>query len=224
MQRTRSSPRALGSLLIAVGLIATACGTAATPAPSSAATPGATPIQPTPQLVQVTAPPLPDSGPGPNGGTIVRWFIGLGTGGQPQPNTQPNTQPNQVNIFADPRVRVFITDQTIFTPDNVDRYPPDLETLVKGVDVLPITSGALNQRGNANVTALEAAQPDSSTIPKTKIYMRRIPIDPMTGKAEWNFRSCYDLSDSTSWGGENIFDVHSKSKGTSLNGEKYSDW
>jgi len=144
-----------------------------------------------------------------------------GSGGQPQP--QPNPQNPQPNIFADPRVRVFITDQTIFTADNVDRYPPDLETLVKGVDVLPVTSGALNRRGNANVTALEAAQPESA-IPKTKIYLRKIPVDPMTGKAEWEFRSCYDLSDSTSWGGENIFDIHSKSTGTSLNGEKYRDW
>jgi general secretion pathway protein G len=144
-----------------------------------------------------------------------------------QPGAQPTppsgTQPQPPNMFADPRVRVFITDQTIFTADNVDRYPPDLETLVKGVDVLPITSGALNRRGNANVTALEAAQPESA-IPKTKVYLRQIPVDPMTGKKEWDVRSCYDLSDSTSTGGENVFDVHSKSTGTSLNGEKYRDW
>ena len=61
-------------------------------------------------------------------------------------------------------------------------------------------------------------------IPKTKVYLRRIPVDPMTGKADWVFRSCYDPADSTSWGGENIFDVHSKSEGKALNGEKYSDW
>jgi general secretion pathway protein G len=137
--------------------------------------------------------------------------------GQPQPNPQP------VNPFADSRVRVGITDQTIFTADNIDRYPPDLETLVKGVSVLPLTSSALNRRGNQNVTALEAAT-EESTIPKNKIYLRRIPVDPMTGKAEWDFRSCYDTADSNSWGGENIFDVRSKSKGTALNGEKYSDW
>ncbi len=141
------------------------------------------------------------------------------TGGQPQPSPQPNP----ANVFADSRVRVFITDQTIFTAENIDRYPPDLDTLIKGVNVLPITSGSLGRRGNANVTALEAAT-EESTIPKTKIYLRRIPVDPMTGKADWDFRSCYDAADSTSWGGENIFDVHSKSKGTSLNGEKYSDW
>jgi general secretion pathway protein G len=147
---------------------------------------------------------------------------------QPGQTTGQNNQQNQTNqgpqnIFADPRVRVFITDQTIFTADNIDRYPPDLDTLIKGVSVLPVTSGSLGQRGNANVTALEAAT-EQSTIPKTKIYLRRIPVDPMTGKADWDFRSCYDAADSNSWGGENVFDVHSKSKATSLNGEKYSDW
>jgi general secretion pathway protein G len=145
---------------------------------------------------------------------------------QSDPNSgqvRPGTSGQNPNIFADPRVRVFITDQTIFTAENIDRFPPDLDTLVKGVSVLPITSGSLGRRGNANVTALDAAT-ESSPIPKTKIYLRRIPVDPMTGKAEWEFRSCYDAADSTSWGGENIFDVHSKSKGTSLNGEKYSDW
>ena len=142
---------------------------------------------------------------------------GAGTGGQNQ------QQPNPGNIFSDPRVRVYITDQTIFTAENIDRYPPDLDTLVKGVSVLPVTAGSLGRRGNANVTALEAATEDS-TIPKTKVYLRGIPRDPMTGEKEWDFRSCYDTADSTSWGGENVFDVHSKSKGKSLNGEKYSDW
>ncbi len=125
--------------------------------------------------------------------------------------------------LADPRVRVFISDQTIFTADNPDRYPPDLDTLKNGVSVLPISAGGLGRRGNQNFTATQAAT-EESTIPKTKIYLRQIPIDPMTGKADWVFRSCYDSADSTSWGGENIFDVHSKSDGKALNGEKYSDW
>ena len=133
--------------------------------------------------------------------------------------------PNQAaqGLFADPRVRVFITDQTIFTVDNPDRYPPDLDTLVKGVSVLPITAGGLGRRGNLNFTATEAATQES-IVPKTKIYLRQLPIDPMTGKADWQFRSCYDSSDATSWGGENVFDVHSKSESKALNGEKYSDW
>ena len=143
----------------------------------------------------------------------------------PNPNPTPNPNPQPANIFADPRVRVAITDQTIFTADNVDRYPPDLDTLVKGVDVLPLASTVRPMGGGGlNPGTQTATQQSNSLIPKTKVYLRRIPVDPMTGKAEWDFRSCYDLSDSTSWGGENIFDIHSKSKGTSLNGEKYSDW
>jgi general secretion pathway protein G len=144
--------------------------------------------------------------------------------GQPAAPPQPNpANPQPGDIFNDSRVRVAITDQTLFTADNIDRYPPDLDTLVKGVSVLPKTAGGLGRRGNLNVTALEAAT-EESTIPKTKVYLRRIPIDPMTGKADWVFRSCYDPADSTSWGGENVFDVHSKSDGKALNGEKYSDW
>ena len=137
-------------------------------------------------------------------------------------NPQTQNQAAQ-GLFADPRVRVFITDQTIFTVDNPDRYPPDLDTLVKGVSVLPITAGSMGRRGNLNFTATEAAT-EESVVPKTKIYLRQLPIDPMTGKADWQFRSCYDSSDATSWGGENVFDVHSKSDSKALNGEKYSDW
>jgi general secretion pathway protein G len=150
---------------------------------------------------------------------------GLSTAQQEQAPRNPQTQ-NQAqapNVFGDPRVRVGITDQTIFTAENPDRFPPDLETLVKGVDVLPITAGSLGRRGNLNYSATEAASGDSA-VPKTKIYLRQIPIDPMTGKADWVFRSCYDAVDSTSWGGENVFDVRSKSQATALNGEKYSDW
>ena len=139
--------------------------------------------------------------------------------GPPRPGTQP-----QPNIFADPRVRVFITDQTIFTADNVDRYPPDLDTLVKGVDVLPITAGGLGRRGNLNYTATEAATQDQA-MPKTKVYLRSIPLDPMTGQRDWIFRSCYDEPGSSSTDGVNIFDVHSKSDSIPLDGKgKYSDW
>jgi len=139
------------------------------------------------------------------------------------PPAQGQGQGQGPNVFADPRVRVAITDQTLFTADNPDRYPPDLETLVKGVDVLPITAGSLGRRGNQNYTATQAASADSA-IPKTKIYLRQIPIDPMTGNRDWVFSSCYDAVDSTSWGGENVFNVHSKSQAIALNGEKYSDW
>lgn len=78
-------------------------------------------------------------------------------------------------------------------------YPPDLETLVKGVQL-----GAGSDR---------------------KIrFLRKIPVDPMTGRAEWGLRGVQDDPDSTSWGGKNVFDVYSKSMGTALDGTKYSDW
>lgn len=154
---------------------------------------------------------------------------GTTPGGQPNSGRQGTNNAGQVNIFADARVRVFITDQTIFSTDNPDRYPPDLETLVEGVDVLPIAAGGLGRRGNLNFTASEAATADSA-LPKKKIYLRRIPDDPMTpedeskGEAEWDFRSCYDSADANSWGGENVFDVHSKSKAQALDGTNYRDW
>ena len=116
----------------------------------------------------------------------------------------------------DPRSRVFISDCTIFGVDNPDRYPPDLETLVNGVNVMP-RGGQIPQTG---VKPTDLGQLST----KQKVYLRALPIDPMTGKADWELRSCYDPADASSWGGENVFDVRSKSKATALNGEKYSDW
>ena len=75
-------------------------------------------------------------------------------------------------------------------------YPPDLETLVKGVDV-----------GGKKVR-----------------YLRRIPIDPMTGTTEWGTRSVQDDPDSESSSGDNVFDVFTKSTGTGLDGTQYKDW
>ena len=75
-------------------------------------------------------------------------------------------------------------------------YPPDLETLVNGVDV----------QG------------------KKLKFLRRIPVDPLTGKAEWGLRSMQDDPDSDSYGGQSVFDVYSKSDGTALDGTKYSTW
>jgi general secretion pathway protein G len=75
-------------------------------------------------------------------------------------------------------------------------YPPDLQTLVDGVDV----------QG------------------KKVRFLRRIPVDPMTGNTDWGLRSMQDDPTSDSWGGQNVFDVYSKSDGTALDGTKYSDW
>lgn len=55
-------------------------------------------------------------------------------------------------------------------------------------------------------------------------FLRRLPIDPMTGDTEWGLRSYKDKPDSTSWGGDDVFDVYSKSDGEALNGTKYKDW
>jgi len=162
---------------------------------------------------------------GTTGGVDPNSGLPSGRSGGTNPGTNPGTAPGTgVNPLADPRVRVFITDQTIFTADNADRYPPDLETLVKGVDVLPITAGGLGKRGNLNYTATEAATQDQA-MPKTKVYLRSIPLDPMTGQRDWIFRSCYDEPGSSSTDGVNIFDVHSKSDSIPLDGKgKYSDW
>jgi general secretion pathway protein G len=78
-------------------------------------------------------------------------------------------------------------------------YPPDLQTLVKGV-----------QLGAGNDHKIR--------------FLRHVPVDPMTGRADWGLRSVQDDPDSTSWGGKNIFDVYSKSQGIALDGTKYSDW
>jgi general secretion pathway protein G len=75
-------------------------------------------------------------------------------------------------------------------------YPPDLETLVNGVDI-----------GGKKVR-----------------FLRKIPKDPMTGNTEWGMRSMQDDPKSTSWGGQSVFDVFTKAEGTALDGTKYQDW
>ena len=125
----------------------------------------------------------------------------------------------QQNAFIDPRSKVVVSDCTMFGVDNPDHYPPDLETLVNGVNVVP--RGSMGGRGQQGVNATEVGGELST---KQKVYLRGLPIDPMTGKADWELRSSYDAHDAGSWGGENVFDVRSKSRGTALNGEKYSDW
>lgn len=96
-------------------------------------------------------------------------------------------------------------------------YPPDLDTLVKGV-TLSAPAGT--------VTALSGtlSAPSGSQTAKRIRFLRRIPVDPMTGKPDWGLRSAQDDLDSSSWGGQNVFDVYSRSIDTASDGSRYSDW
>ena len=80
-----------------------------------------------------------------------------------------------------------------------DGYPAELEVLVEHTEIV----GQVDMR---------------------KRFLRRIPVDPMTGEAEWGLRSYQDEPDSTSWGGENVYDVYSLSEGVGLNGVPYTLW
>jgi len=82
-------------------------------------------------------------------------------------------------------------------------YPPDLETMVKGVALATV---------------------GGSQSDKKIRFLRHVPIDPMTGSADWGLRSNQDDLDSTSWGGQNVFDVYSRSTATASDGTRYSDW
>ena len=95
-------------------------------------------------------------------------------------------------------------DQNLISPNDIDNdaegYPPTLETLVEGVTRMNDASG-------------------------TKLkFLRRIPRDPMTNSTEWGMRSYQDKPDATTWGGQNVYDVYTKSEGTALDGTKYKDW
>jgi len=81
-----------------------------------------------------------------------------------------------------------------------ENYPPDLNTLYQGVT---LTNAQQNTRLR---------------------FLREIPVDPMTNSADWGLRSAQDDPDSTSWGGQDVFDVYSKATGTALDGTRYSDW
>jgi general secretion pathway protein G len=121
----------------------------------------------------------------------------------------------------DPRSRVVIDDCSIFDTENLDRYPPDLEVLVKGVKVRQrgVNLGGGGVFGTTNATDLN--KPTEETI---KVYLREMPVDPMTGESNWKLRSSYQAKDDESWDDINVFDVRSASDEEALNGEKYSEW
>lgn len=88
---------------------------------------------------------------------------------------------------------------TAIDPDN-QGYPPSLETLVAGVETVDENAGGVLR------------------------FLRRIPIDPMTRSADWGLRSYQDDPDATRWGGGNVYDVYTRSRGTALDGTRYRDW
>jgi general secretion pathway protein G len=81
-----------------------------------------------------------------------------------------------------------------------ENYPPSLEVLVEGVNFTNDASG------------------------RKKKFLRRIPIDPITGRADWGLRAYTDPPESSSWGGQSVFDVYSKAPGIGLDGTRYRDW
>jgi general secretion pathway protein G len=122
-------------------------------------------------------------------------------------------------------------------------YPPDLQTLVDGVSISAAGAGGISAAALATASnspfgatgatgtpgvgqsgASGTAGGALSDLPNKVRYLRKIPVDPLTGKAEWGMRAVQDDADSTSWGGHNVFDVYSQSQATAIDGTKYSDW
>ncbi len=97
----------------------------------------------------------------------------------------------------------LVDEKKIESEEDTEGYPPDLETLIKGVEI----------KGEGEES-------------ETKIikFLRRIPKDPMTNSYEWGLRSYQDDPDSETWGDENVYDVYTKSQATALDGTKYKDW
>ena len=88
--------------------------------------------------------------------------------------------------------------------EETEGYPPDLETLVEGIEIKESEEG--------------------QEVIKIHKFLRRIPKDPMTNSLEWGLRSYQDDIDSDVWGGENVYDVYTRSPGTALDGSKYREW
>jgi general secretion pathway protein G len=97
----------------------------------------------------------------------------------------------------------LVDEKKIESEEDTEGYPPDLETLIKGVE-------------------FKGEEEESET--KIIKFLRRIPKDPMTNSYEWGLRSYQDDPDSESWGGENVYDVYTTSQATALDGTKYKDW
>lgn len=95
-------------------------------------------------------------------------------------------------------------ENKIEVEDDSEGYPPDLQTLVEGAEV--------------------SEEKDGDTVVKFIKFLRRIPRDPVTNSLDWGLRSYQDDYDSDVWGGENVYDIYTRSLGTALNGSKYREW
>jgi len=97
------------------------------------------------------------------------------------------------------RYKSYADKNQIQVQAGTEGYPPDLKTLVDGVQLAGVQDKKIH-------------------------FLHEIPVDPITKSADWGLRSVQDDPDSTSWGGQDVFDVYSKSTATALDGTKYSDW
>jgi general secretion pathway protein G len=99
-----------------------------------------------------------------------------------------------IDKYKDLADRGFITNKV-----GTENYPETLQVLVEGVQLV-------------------------GQVDKKAKFLRRVPRDPMTNSTEWGQRSYQDDLKATSWGGQNVFDVYTKSEGTALDGTKYKEW
>jgi general secretion pathway protein G len=103
--------------------------------------------------------------------------------------------------------------------DESEGYPPDLETLVKGVEVQEDAGGEDSGQMPEGLPS-----ESSGSGKKTVKFLRRLPKDPMTNSTDWGLRSYQDAPDSTVWGKENVYDVYTRSQAKALDGSYYRDW
>jgi general secretion pathway protein G len=112
-------------------------------------------------------------------------------------------------------------EKMIEVEEDSEGYPPDLETLVKGVEAKASQAESQPQLGRPSAARSSAKSGSEKRIVK---FLRRIPRDPMTDSIDWGLRSYQDEPDEDDWGGENVYDIYTKSPGTALDGTKYRDW